>query len=61
MEKLEETMPDLEMEFHALAMQDQAAQTQHAPALVSKLQSLLDAGFVEITVTLERAKSLLPK
>jgi tetratricopeptide (TPR) repeat protein len=60
-EKLEETMPDLEMEFHALAMQDQAAQTQHAPALVSKLQSLLDAGFVEITVTLERAKSLLPK
>jgi hypothetical protein len=49
------------MEFHALAMQDQAAHMQHAPALVSKMQSLLEAGFVEITVTLERAKALLPK
>lgn len=60
-EELEKTMPDLEMDFHALAMKDQAAQMQHAPALVSKMQSLLDAGFVEITVTLERAKVLLPK
>lgn len=60
-ENLEKTMPDLEMEFHALAMQDQAAHMQHAPALVSKMQSLLEAGFVEITVTLERAKALLPK
>jgi hypothetical protein len=47
------------MQFLGLTNQPAATQQQEAPALVSKLQALLDAGFVEITATLESAKSLL--
>jgi tetratricopeptide (TPR) repeat protein len=58
-ETLEKAVPDLEMQFLGLTNQPAATQQQEAPALVSKLQALLDAGFVEITATLESAKSLL--
>merc|ERR1711871_938701 len=47
-EELESTVPELELQFLALARMDEAAQREQGPALVSKLQSLLDAGFVEI-------------
>ena len=58
-ETLEEAVPGLEMQFLGLTNQPAATQQQEAPALVSKLQALLDAGFVEVTATLESAKSLL--
>lgn len=58
-ESMEGTMPMLELDYHSLTQQAVGLQQQEGPALVAKLQALHDAGFVEISPTLERARGLL--